>query len=239
MPTAARSGGSPPGGATSATWPSRSSATPTGSSASAPTTAQAPTRSAPPRRSAALEPTEVLVGSARLHRFGVVLRIPAGDGRVVVLVEEQPRLLAIAVGLRPHEHEAALQLLALEVEVEFPVGDRPPRIVALGRLPRPPVPHDHVAGAVAAFGDHALEVEVVERMVFDMDGQPPGPGVERRALGHGPAGQDPADLEPEVVVQPAGPVAVHDEPVPTLRGPAPPDPPGWLRGTPEVALGLI
>ena len=57
----------------------------------------------------------------------------------------------------------------------------------LGERPRAPVPHDHVAAAVLAARDHALEVEVVERMVLDVHGQALHVGVERRALRHGPA----------------------------------------------------
>jgi hypothetical protein len=48
-------------------------------------------------------------------------------------------------------------------------------------------------------------------MVLDVDGHPPVLWVERRSLGHGPAGQHAVDLEPEVVVQPRRAVALDDE----------------------------
>ena len=86
------------------------------------------------------------------------------------------------------------------------------RVVGAGRLPRAPVPDDHVAAAVLALGDDALEVEVLDRVVLDVHREPPRLRVERRPLRHRPAGQHAVDLEPEVVVQAAGPVALHDEP---------------------------
>ena len=55
------------------------------------------------------------------------------------------------------------------------------------RLPGAPVPDDDVAGAVLLGGDDALEVEVLDRVVLDVDGHPPDGRVEGRALGHGPA----------------------------------------------------
>ncbi len=54
--------------------------------------------------------------------------------------------------------------------------------VALGERPRSPVPHDHVAAAVLAAGDDALEVEVVERMILDLHGHALHVGIERRPL---------------------------------------------------------
>src|SRR5581483_6074855 len=87
-------------------------------------------------------------------------------------------------------------------------------------------------------GDHALEVEVVEGMVLDVDGQPAGLRIERRPFGDGPTGQDAGDLEPEVVVEPAGPVALHHETLLAARWP-PPAPAGRLGGAGEVALGPV
>ncbi len=48
-------------------------------------------------------------------------------------------------------------------------------------------------------------------MVLDVDGQVPLSRLERNALGDGPARQRPVPLEAEVVVEPAGVVALDDE----------------------------
>ena len=154
-----------------------------------------------------------------LHRLGWSSGSQPGDGDVVVLVEQQPLLLAAAPPrpVRMSTNRPA-QLLAVEIEVQLTAGDAPGagRRSRAGR-PRAPVPHDHVAPAVLARRDHALEVEVLDRVVLDVDGERAAVGVERRALGHRPAHQHAVDLQAQVVVQAAGPVALHDEPVATHR----------------------
>ena len=112
----------------------------------------------------------------------------------------------------PHEGEPAGELLAGQVHVQLTLGDGLGRILVLvGRGPRAPVPDDDVAAAVLALADHALEVEVLDRVVLDVDGEALGARVERRALGHGPRHEDAVHLEAEVVVQAGGPVALHHE----------------------------
>ena len=135
-----------------------------------------------------------------------------------------------------HEHEATAQLLAIEVEVQVAGLDRGQRVVGLGDRPRAPVPDDHVTAAVLAGRDHAFEVEVVERVVLDVDRHPPHVRIERRTLRHGPAHQHPGGLQAEVVVQPAGPMALDHEPMSVGggRGAA-----RGLRGDGEVALGPV
>ena len=115
---------------------------------------------------------------------------------------EQHPLLTRARCAAAHEREVAAQLLAEQVEVEVAGLDGGERVVGVGQSPRAPVPDDHVAAAVLAGGDHALEVEVSERMVLDVDRHPLGCRVECRSLRHRPAEQDPGGLEPEVVVEP-------------------------------------
>ena len=117
-----------------------------------------------------------------------------------------------AVHASTDQHEVARQLGAAQVEVEAAGGDRLERIAAAGRPPGSPVPHDHVAAAVLTHGDHALEVEEVERMILDAHRHPAHVGVERRPLRHRPAEEHAARLEPEVVVQPSRTMALHDEP---------------------------
>ena len=159
----------------------------------------------------------LVVGAPGLDRPGVLLRVPSRAGRArpsCAGAATAPWLALVLVPVGADEDEAPGQLLALEVEVELALVDGGGRVgvVRAGRLPRPPVPHDHVAPAVGALGDDALEVEVLDGVVLHVDGQPAGLGVERRPLGHGPAGQHPLDLQPEVVVQPAGPVPLDHVP---------------------------
>ena len=119
---------------------------------------------------------------------------------------------AARAAARADDRESALELLAVEPELELAVPDRLARLER-GRLglPRPPVPDDHVAGAVLLGRDDALEVEVLDGVVLDVDRHPPDLGVQGRALGDRPGDEDAIDLEAEVVVEPRGPMALHDE----------------------------
>ena len=100
----------------------------------------------------------------------------------------------------------------MELELQLAVLDGLHRVGRLGLGDeRAPVPHDHVAGAVLAARDHALEIEVLDRVVLDVDRHPPDHGVERRSLGDRPAREQAADLEPEVVVEAGRAVALDDE----------------------------
>ena len=169
-------------------------------------------------------PGDVVVGAARLDRLRVLLRIPTGHGVVVVLVDEQPLLLAPPLPLRgPHEHEAPGELLALDVEVQIALRDGLGRIDPGLGAPPSPVPDDDVAAAVLAGRDHALEVGVLDRVVLDLHREPADARVERRSLGYGPADEDTVELEAQVVVQSAGPMALDHEPPAdrtVLRSPA-------------------
>ena len=69
-----------------------------------------------------------------------------------------------------------------------------------------------------------------------MHGEAPGVRVERRPLGHRPAGEDAVDLEAQVVVEPAGPVPLDDEAVARFRWRVGA---GGLGGDGEVALGPV
>src|SRR6185436_13035571 len=84
--------------------------------------------------------------------------------------------------------------------------------------------------------DHALEVEVLDRVVLDVDGHPAVSRVERQALGDGPADEDALDLEAEVVVEPRRAMALDDEPARAGRrsGRA-----GRFRRLCEVALAAV
>src|SRR5690606_23324456 len=87
----------------------------------------------------------------------------------------------------------------------------------------------------------AFEIGVLDRVVLDVHGEGSHLGVERRALGDRPAGQRPVDLEPQVVVEPPGPVPLDDEEpaaaVQVRRGL--PAVAGRFGGAVEAALGPV
>ena len=62
------------------------------------------------------------------------------------------------------------------------------------------VPQLDGAAAVLALGDRALEVAIIQRMVFDFHGQALVMRIERRALGHGPGFEYPVEFEAEIIV---------------------------------------
>ena len=141
----------------------------------------------------------------------MILGVPSLDRRIVMLVQQQPLLVGVAV--TANEGKAALELFAVELEVEVALLDLLDRVGALHQLPRAPVPHDHVAAAVLARRDDPFEVEVVERMVLDVHGHTLRVRIECRTLRHCPAHEDSVGLESQVVVQLTGAVALDHESV--------------------------
>ncbi len=169
---------------------------------------------------------DVVVGPAGLDALRMVLGVPAGLEEFVALLDEQP-LIALVVlegaggrvvalspaAASPDDREAAVDLLAVEDELELPVLDGAERVESGRlRLPRAPVPDDHVPGAVLLRRDDTLEVEVLDRVVLDVDSHAPDRRIEGQALGDRPAHQDAFDLQAEVVVEPGGSMALDEEP---------------------------
>ena len=91
-----------------------------------------------------------------------------------------------------------------------PYGE-PAVFLLLDELVRAPVPDLHSAGAVVSLGDLAFEVRVVERVILDVHREHALARLERDALRHRPRRQGAVELEPEVVVEPAGVVPLDDE----------------------------
>ena len=102
----------------------------------------------------------------------------------------------------------------------------------------PAVPEHDRAAAIFALRNHTLEGVVLHRMIFDLDGEAAGGGIEAGPFGHRPALHDAPELQTEVIVQMTGGVlldderesateARHDHAAPRLRGNA------------EVALATI
>src|SRR4029450_5499004 len=92
-------------------------------------------------------------------------------GHAVLLLDEQPVLPVLRA--RPdhaHQHPAARELLALEVELEPALAIALARVLA--RLPAAAIPHDHRAGAVLPFGNRALEPVVLDGMTLGLDSEP-------------------------------------------------------------------
>src|SRR5690606_11613652 len=149
----------------------------------------------------------------RLHRFRPLIENVGCARRprsLVVAFDEQP-VLTLLPRLTPHPHQMPSpgELLAVELEVQMAFG------IALMRIPdgspTPPVPKDDRTAAVLALGDRALEVAILERMVFGVDGKPLFAGNETWSLGHRPALEDTVEFQPEVIVKPPRRVLLHHE----------------------------
>ena len=117
---------------------------------------------------------------------------------LVLVLDEEPRLGVVPLDL--DERPLAGELLALELELQLPLLQRE------GRLddgsPPPAVPEHDGTRPVLALRDHTLEGPVFDRVVLDAHREPLVARVEGRALRHGPAQQDPVQLQAEVVVEP-------------------------------------
>jgi hypothetical protein len=150
----------------------------------------------------------------------MVFGIPAIDGGVVPAMDQQPLLSSVArtrdaptsEAGRSDEHESADELLAQQDELELTVGDRAGGVRCgwLGSV-GPPVPDDHITRPVLTFGDHALEVEVSDGVVLDADRETPLACIEGRPSRDRPGDEGTIDLQPQVVVQAGGSMALDDE----------------------------
>ena len=105
-----------------------------------------------------------------------------------------------------------MQLVPVDIDVQLPRRHRGRRVVGLVRLPGTEAPDDDVTAAVLPGRDHALEVDVLDRVVLDMHGEPFHRGIQGRAVRHRPAHQHSVDLKAQVVMQAPGPVPLHDKP---------------------------
>ena len=144
-----------------------------------------------------------VLGERRQHGR-VLAPPPAWGGRHVRLAQQQPVPL-LAAELRRDERPRPLEALPVQPDGQPAVG------LLLDELVRTPVPDLDRPGAVVPLRDLALEARVVERMVFDVNGQDALARLERNALRNRPRGERSVALESEVVVEPACVVALHDE----------------------------
>ena len=124
----------------------------------------------------------------------------------VAVLDEQPapavlRRRRVGPVAGADQYPRPLELVPVEGELQVALAQGFAHAVDL-RPPGAVVPQHHDALAVA-FRDHPFEVAVVAGMILGPHRQVPIPVVERRPLRHRPRQQNPAVLEPQVVVQPA------------------------------------
>ena len=159
---------------------------------------------------------ELLDGEPREDRLGELLdRLVAVRERVGLLQQEPFPVLAA----HAREHPSPTELEAEKLELELAPCDRLTRRPVAEHAEPAAIPDDGRSRAVAALGDHALEVGVFDGMVLDVDRQPPLAVPDRWALGHRPAHEHTVDLEPQIVVEPPRRVLVDDEQVAGRRPP--------------------
>src|SRR5262252_7692145 len=164
---------------------------------------------------AALGGGDLIEGAPRAHALGSGIHdagAVARARRFVPLLDEEPAPPLVVAALAspdPHECPSAVELLALEGELEIALA------VALVRIahgfPCAAVPHHHGATAVLALRDGSLEAAVLERMILHLHGEALVGGIEARPLGHGPALEGALQLQAEIVVETAGRVLLDHE----------------------------
>src|SRR5271166_559434 len=155
----------------------------------------------------------------------MVLSNILGARVAVAFLDQQPllfRSLASCTAARfaisraipgPHQGPRSAHLVTVELDIQLTVAHGP-GWVGSGRINDAigsTIPHDYSACAVVARGNNAFEIAVLERMIFDHDGQPLVLGIKRWSLGHSPRSQHALHLETEVVVEsPSGVLLYHE-----------------------------
>lgn len=113
------------------------------------------------------------------------------DGMIVMMLDQQPicALASFPVVSHPDQHKASMQALTFERELEVALSSEPPAATC---YPPAPSTRDPGAAAILSFRDRALEIAVVERMVFHLDGKALVMRIKRRTLRHRPGPEDPS-----------------------------------------------
>src|SRR5579862_959190 len=81
------------------------------------------------------------------------------------------------------------------------------------RGPRAAIPDKHGAGTVLALRNRPFEGAVIERMIFDMNGEALLAGYETGTARNRPAFQHAVEFEPKVIMQARRVVFLHDKAV--------------------------
>ena len=166
-------------------------------------------------------------------------RIVGRAGKFVAMLDEQPvvPLTPVLVVSHPHQHPAAAQAFAVELEFQISVSEHVLRGTVPHRLPSSPVPELHGARAVLTGSDGALEVAIFQRVILDLNGEPLIGWIQRWSLGYRPGLEYAVEFQPQVVMQPGGRVLLHYKSQPRRWGN--PYIAAGLRGFLEVALRAI
>ncbi len=132
-------------------------------------------------------------------------------GVLIVVLDQEPvgALAACAVVAHPHQHPAAMQLVAMQGEFQVAFLEA---LFGIVGFPITTVPELHGAAAILALRNRAFEIAVVERMVLDLDRQPLVVRIERGPPGHGPGLEDAVEFEPQIVMQARRIVLLDHEP---------------------------
>jgi len=159
--------------------------------------------------------------------------------RCVLLLDEQPVVL-LPGETGADEGKAPRELLARDLDLHRAHCEHRLEARVSPRPERAAIPDDDSSRAVLALRDRALEAGVVQRMVLDLDGEPPVRRIEARPLRNGPTLEDAAGFQAQIVVQVAGVVFLNDIYAVRARGRCGhPIRPGGLGGYREVALGMV
>ena len=154
-------------------------------------------------------------------------------GEFVAVLDQEPvgALAAVAVALHPHQHPAAVQLVAMQREFQVALLE-----AALGIIgfPDAAIPQHDGAAAILVVRDGAFEIAVVQRVILDLDRQPLVVRIERGSSRHRPGFEDAVELQPQIVMQPGRVMLLDHEP--PLFGRRDLDVAGGLRRLAEIAL---
>ena len=157
---------------------------------------------------------DLIHGAAALYA-GVELLggLVAFAGIFVAFLDQEPVLAAAVFFAGFHTDEDKLAVEAIAMQPEFKIALGKSFVGVADWLPGAAVPDHHRPAAIFAFGNHALEAAIFERMVLGHHGKPFLTGVEARALGHGPALQHSVMLQPEIEMRARCCVLLDDETV--------------------------
>jgi hypothetical protein len=158
----------------------------------------------------------------------------------VALLDQQPIFPPLSGGFSAHPHQGpvAVQFLAFEGEFERPLAVR--RLgVRIKRDPGSAIPQHDGSAAIFALGNDPFELAIIERVVFDMDGEPLLPRVEARSLRHRPALQNAVELEAEIIMQSARGMLLDDKGEPLAGFFAGLDSARRLRRFPEIPFPSV
>ena len=135
--------------------------------------------------------------------------VPARIHRGVLVLDHRPFLALLAV-LQFDDHKTAAKLFPVQGEFNFPALQLCYGVYR-AHLKCPPVPHHHRARTVTTLGNIALEVGIVQRVIFGLNRQALVVRIQPRAFRHGPRFQRALNRQTKIVMQPARSVFLYHE----------------------------